>query len=121
MEADANYVAIVQTAAERAETASRRGRCGAESRREKCQAHPRRWGALRAASIESQHGNTNGETRRSRLCFRADSRSMCRTQAAGTHRRRNGGQPLRIFATQRSLRETSQRTPPDLRSISDAG
>src|SRR3989454_4760923 len=40
--------------------------------------------------------------------------------AAGTHRRRNGGQPLRISATQRSLRETSQRTPPTLRSISDA-
>src|SRR5881628_1818492 len=77
-DADANYLAIAPRAAERAETTSRRGRRGAESRREKCHAHSRRWDALRAASIERQHGNTNGDTRRSRLCFRAASRSMCR-------------------------------------------
>src|SRR5881628_955723 len=83
-DADANYLAIAPRAAERAETTSRRGRRGAESRREKCHAHPRRWDALRAASIERQHGNTNGDTRRSRLCFRAASRSMCRTHG-GRH------------------------------------
>src|SRR3989442_15490488 len=49
-DADANYLAIAPRAAERAETTSRRGRRGAESRREKCHAHPRRWDALRAAS-----------------------------------------------------------------------
>src|SRR5881409_2381733 len=83
-DADANYLAITPRAAERAETTSRRGRRGAASRREKCHAHPRRWDALRAASIERQHGNTNGDTRRSRLCFRAASRSMCRTHG-GRH------------------------------------
>src|SRR3989442_2273295 len=50
-DADANYLAIAPRAAERVETTSRRGRRGAESRREKCHAHPRRWDALRAASI----------------------------------------------------------------------
>src|SRR2546425_10777630 len=53
-DADANYLAIAPRAAERAETTSRRGRRGDESRREKCHAHPRRWDALRAASIDAR-------------------------------------------------------------------
>jgi len=35
-------------------------------------------GALRAASIGRQRGNTNGNMRRSRLCFRVAARSRCR-------------------------------------------